>query len=911
MHNGRAKFQKPALLVALLVLVGGALFFTLRLPAQNAHAADVSNNYNWKQLKIGGGGWITGIVAQPTTPGLLYGRADVGGLYRWDETTKTWTQLFTASSVPNPTATDYNVESVAVSKTNSQLVYAAVGMTYNFTTDTPSGRILKSTDRGRTWTDNGQRWKIAGNADNRQESERLVIDPNNENIVYFGSRNMGLWRTTDGGNTWSQISTNQVPVVYKQGDNSPAGIKFVVFDPTSGTSNGATNIIYAGVAGSGVYQSKDGGNSWSNIYPTNSDIEAADVGSDGNAYFSITDGHLQRFTPSSNTWKDVSPSGNPNYLTVAVDPFDPKRLIVGTSPVTGGHLYRTTNGGDSWNAIDVSLTSADIPWVTNSDEKNWLSVGNIIFDPQVRDRLWFGQGVGVWRADGLSGSSLTFDFVSNGIEEMVANDIIAPPGGQPVNANWDRQGFYHANPDQYPQKELTNDKFSSGWNLDYSGKNPQFLVATISDHRFLNPDYSGYSTDGGKTWTPFSAQSTANDRFAGDIAVSATDTNNIVWLPTYGRNPYVSTDRGASWHEVTSFNGVTGLHVQYYLNQLKLLASDKVDGTFYLYSSSGAFYRSSNSGQNWEKTASAPAGGSDGWVFSQIHAVPDHAGSVWSSTAQGGLAYTEDKGDTWTKVSAVQESHSFGFGAALPGSSYPTVYANAKINDKWGIWRSSDKGATWDLVSTAPLGLYDNVTVVNGDMNIAGRVYVGFGGNGFVYGDTSSGPGTPTPTSTPVSNPTSTPVQNPTPTPTGSQPIANGNYKLINHFSNLAVDDPAGGGAGTHLVQWADNNGNNQHWNFTAVSGNYYKITNTGNGLSLDVDGASTSDGAAVLLQSYTGADNQLWQVVKTDNGYYDIINKKSGKLLNVDSWSTDNGAAIIQYSHTGGSNEEWTPTRV
>ncbi|GCE25079.1 carbohydrate-binding protein [Dictyobacter alpinus] len=734
MHSKRAKIQISGIIIALLLIVG-TLLFVVKLPTQNAQAANVAGSYKWKQLKIGGGGWITGIVAQPTTPGLIYGRADVGGLYRWDQKTQTWTQLLTTSSVPKPNPSDYDVESVAVSKTNNKLVYAAVGITYNFATDTPAGRILKSTDQGRTWTDNGQRWKISGNSDNRQESERLAIDPHNENVVYFGSRNMGLWRTTDGGKTWSQIASNQVPVVYKQGDNAPAGIKFVVFDPTSGTTNGKTNIIYAGVAGSGIYKSKDGGNTWSNIYPTTSDIEAADVGGDGNAYFSITNGHLQRYTPSSNTWKDVSPSGNPNYLTVSVDPFNPKRIIVGTSPVSGGHLWRTTNGGTSWDAIDSALTSAGIPWVTNSDEHNWLSVGNIIFDPQVRDRLWFGQGVGVWRADGLSSSKITWNFVSQGIEEMVSTDLVAPPGGKPVNTNWDRQGFYHTNPDQYPQKELMNDKFSSGWTLDYSGKNPQFLVATISDHRFLNPDYSGYSTDGGKTWVPFKAPGTANDRFAGNIAVSATNTNNIVWLPTYGRSPYVSTDRGASWHELTSFKGVTGLHPQYYLSQLKLLASDKVDGTFYIYSSTGTFYRSSNNGQTWEKAPNTPVGGSDGWVFSQIHAVPGHAGSVWSSTAQGGLSYTENKGNTWTKISAVQESHSFGFGAPLPGSSYPTVYANAKINNQWGIWRSSNKGATWDLVSTAPLGIYDNVNVVNGDMNVPGRVYIGFSGNGFVYGD--------------------------------------------------------------------------------------------------------------------------------------------------------------------------------
>jgi len=50
--------------------------------------------FEWKSVEINGGGFVPGIIFHPASPGLLYARTDVGGLYRWDEETKRWKQLF-------------------------------------------------------------------------------------------------------------------------------------------------------------------------------------------------------------------------------------------------------------------------------------------------------------------------------------------------------------------------------------------------------------------------------------------------------------------------------------------------------------------------------------------------------------------------------------------------------------------------------------------------------------------------------------------------------------------------------------------------------------------------------------------------------------------------------------------------
>ncbi|GCE22134.1 WD40/YVTN/BNR-like repeat-containing protein [Dictyobacter kobayashii] len=202
--------QRSTRIIAALVGVGLLtimLFASTNQLTVKASSASIAPDYNWKQLKIGGGGFVTGIAIHPTVPGLMYIRTDVGGAYKLGPN-DTWQQLITSSAVPNPTGSDYNVESLAVSKTNAQTLYLAVGNDLSNQT----GRILKSTNQGQTFTDNGQRWFMGGNADYRTGSERLAVDPNNDNVVYFGSREQGLWVTTDGGTTWTQVPTSSVPV---------------------------------------------------------------------------------------------------------------------------------------------------------------------------------------------------------------------------------------------------------------------------------------------------------------------------------------------------------------------------------------------------------------------------------------------------------------------------------------------------------------------------------------------------------------------------------------------------------------------------------------------------------------------------------------------------------------------------
>src|SRR5205823_1102440 len=99
---------------------------------------------------------------------------------------------------------------------------------------------------------------VGGNSGGRATGERLAVDPNLGNIVFLGSNNKGLYKSSDSGASVTQVST--FPLL-------TSDIDFVTIDPTSGSPGSASQTIYAGVdstaAGTNIYRSTNGGTSWS------------------------------------------------------------------------------------------------------------------------------------------------------------------------------------------------------------------------------------------------------------------------------------------------------------------------------------------------------------------------------------------------------------------------------------------------------------------------------------------------------------------------------------------------------------------------------------------------------------------------------------------------------------------------
>ena len=109
--------------------------------------------------------------------------------------------------------------------------------------------------------------------------QKMAVDPNNPNVVYVGTPQNGLFVTTDGGASWQKVSA--VPVSAQR----TAVVNILALPAshlirTSGVTGGKTNTIYASSYGHGVYESTNGGASWTALSGGPSDVEYATVSSD-------------------------------------------------------------------------------------------------------------------------------------------------------------------------------------------------------------------------------------------------------------------------------------------------------------------------------------------------------------------------------------------------------------------------------------------------------------------------------------------------------------------------------------------------------------------------------------------------------------------------------------------------------
>jgi hypothetical protein len=228
-----------------------------------------SGPYRFKNVVIGGGGgFIPGIVFSTTEPGLVYARTDIGGAYRFDAETG-WIPLLDWIGFP-----DWNlsgVESVAIDPRDPERVYLAVG-TYTNEWANQNGAILRSSNQGHTFQRFDLPFKVGSNMPGRGMGERLAIDPNNNRILYLGTRSgHGLWRSMDSGETWSQVASFPDTGPYHEPssgpsdtyNNDPIGVVWVTFDPRTTTTAGHVKVsqnIYVGVAdpANSLWHSTDG-----------------------------------------------------------------------------------------------------------------------------------------------------------------------------------------------------------------------------------------------------------------------------------------------------------------------------------------------------------------------------------------------------------------------------------------------------------------------------------------------------------------------------------------------------------------------------------------------------------------------------------------------------------------------------
>ena len=704
--------------------------------------------YAWKNVVIEGGGFVSGIVMSPALPGLAFARTDVGGAYRFDPANQRWMPL--TDWVGHSNSNLIGIESIAADPTDPNKVYIAAG---EYLT-AGNGAILSSTDMGRSWTTNAIGAPLGGNVDGRSMGERLVVDPNLPSTLYFGSRNAGLWKSTDSAQTWTQVSGLVDPatgVILGAGAGNSSGtgygLTFVVFDPQSGLPGSATPVIYVGVGvttGNTLYRSTDAGATWNAVTgaPTGMMPHHAVLDGCGNLYLAynngsgpngVTAGAVWRYGAASGVWTDVSPAAAGagfGYGGISADAAHPGTLVVTTIDFwSPGEIYRTTNGGASWVPLEKAAAwdVEGAEWLywhtTGLPQMGWM--GDVEIDPFDSSHARFITGQGLWSSDDVtmadSGAATHWTFDDSGLEETVVLDLASPPTGAPLLSGvGDIGGFKHDDLTVSPSNGMfDNPIFGNTTSLDFAEGAP-LIVARVGTSSSSGGQTGAYSTDGGATWTPF-ATAPAGSTGSGSIAVSA-DGTTFVWAPKKGTPSYTqitSTEKaGATWSASTG------------LTAGMLVASDRVNASkFYATGRSGIFV-STDGGQTFVQ-ASTTASGRPRPVFGI-------EGDVWVPTTSGQLLHSQDSGATFPAVGAVNGVSAVGFGKPATPGAYPAMYLAGSVNSAWGIYRSDNAtdsaGATWQHLDD-PEHQFGYINCLAGDQNQFGRIYLGTSGRGIVYGD--------------------------------------------------------------------------------------------------------------------------------------------------------------------------------
>jgi hypothetical protein len=698
---------------------------------------------SWRALKIGAGGVISGIDI--AADGTKFIRTDVYGAYLYNESTNLWQQVVTLNSMPRADAglgLNAGVYSIAIAPSNTQRFY----MMFN-------GYVYRSENRGTTWTRTAfSKASADPNGDTRSFGRTMAVDPANADVVYAGTPASGLFVSTNAGASWTQISavgSGSVP-----SGKSEGGANLIAFDPASNVSGGKTQGIYVSTYGTGVYHSTDGGMSWTLTTGTPKTHNHMIVDANGIVWLVdfISGGHLQKY---SGSWSLVAGAGS-DCVSVAVDPANSNHIFVGTS---AGKLVISTNSGSTWvGPTAITQSSADIRWLAwqeqGSGANGYMSNADMVFDASVANTLYQAMGLGVFTTNPpTANTTVAWTSKSAGIEELVANWIISPPGGKPVVSVWDQGTFYVADPAVYPSTHgVTRTKsLSAGWQIDYASSSPSTIVCNCNFFGSAN-DTSGLSTDGGMTWSTFASQP-GGVNIGGSIAAS-TPTNFVLVRTDAGAGPnqlYYTMNGGGTWNAVAisgvPISGETGWGFAYYMRR-HVLAADRVDAnTFYIVNygpksapSAKGLYRSTDGGATWGHVYT---GSALGGFNPTLKTVPGRSGHLFYSLGSTSGPHpnndkffrSTDHGATWNAVPGVSEVWTFGFGKMAPGESYPAIYIFGWVGGAVGIWRSDDNAVTWIRLSDGfPLSSFDQIVTMEGDANTYGTVYVGFAGSGFAYG---------------------------------------------------------------------------------------------------------------------------------------------------------------------------------
>ena len=636
---------------------------------------------SWKNISDGFfGGSVGSIEVAQSDPNVIYvgggettvrGNVSSGyGVWKSVDAGKTWQE----SGLKN----SRHIPRMAIHPTDHNTVYAAVlGNIYKPTSDRG---VYKSTDGGKTWK------KILFVNENAGAVD-LRLDPNNPRIIYAATWNVrrtpyrlssggegsALWKSTDSGETWTEISKN------KGFPSDTLGIIGVTVSPVN--SERVWAIVENKDKG-GVYRSEDGGDTWSlinserklrqrawyytRIYADSQDEEVVYVMNV--RYHKSTDGGKTYSTYNA-------PHGDHHDLWIA--PEDPKRMIIGDD----GGAQVTYDGGETWSTYHNQPTAQFYRVTTDNSFPYRIYVAQ-----QDNSTLRIPH-----RTEGFSIEEDDWEPTAGGESAHIAvdpknNDIVygGSYDGFLTRYNHENQSVRSVSvwPDNPMGHGAEDMKYRFQWNFPifFSPHDPN-KIYTASNHLHV-------STNEGESWSVISPDLTRND----------------------------PSKLGSSGGPITQDN----TSVEYYCTIFAAAESPVTPGLLWVGSDDGLVNVSRDGGTTW--TDVTPKGMPEWMMINSVEPSRYDAGTCYIAGTKyktGDFApylyKTTDYGQTWTKITKGIPAEHFTRVVREDDSRKGLLYAGTET----GMYISFDDGANWKpfqlnlpIVPITDLAVKDNNLIV-------------------------------------------------------------------------------------------------------------------------------------------------------------------------------------------------------
>jgi photosystem II stability/assembly factor-like uncharacterized protein len=676
-------------------------------PAQDSDAneKDVFKNLEFRNLGPAvGGGRVAAVAGIPGNSNVYYVGAAAGGVFKTENAGVTWKAIFehegTASigalalAPSNPSIVWVGtgeskvrndvidgrgvyvsgdaghswkfaglgnvgqVSQIIVDPTNSDVVYvAATGHAWG---PNPDRGIFRTTDGGKTWK------KVLFVNDSTGAAD-LTIQPGNAKVLFAamwefrrypwtlvdGGPNSGIYRSTDGGDTWKKLS--------KGLPEGPLGRIAVAVAPTN------PNHVYALVAAKRgmLWQSTDLGDTWTEV----SDNHAYDVRpfyfsrlmvspeNENKIYFLSL--NLVESDDGGKTSHTADRGVHVDHHALWIDTNNPQRMIQGND----GGVYVTTDGGKSWRYLNnlpieqfyMVSTSSEVPYSLCGglqDNSAWCGVSSNLGSRAVSGAPWYTVtgGDGEYAVFAPSDPNIIYVDSQNGsITRLEKKDHLTR--------------FIRPYLEGVEEMKPADLKYRFNWT------SPIAVSETDANEVYLGGNIVFKSTDGGRHWTPISGDLTRNDKSKQEVAggpvqhdisgaesfdtiltitLAPTDAN-VIWVGTDDGLVQVTRDGGKNWANVSPPGAPEWARVY----QVGVSPFDA--GTAYVTYDAHELdnphpyvYKTADYGKTWTPIASGLPADSPAHV---VRENPNQRGFLVVGTDTG-LFYSQDAGEHWQPLKA-------------------------------------------------------------------------------------------------------------------------------------------------------------------------------------------------------------------------------------------------------------------